>query len=61
MFAEDWNAFSEDSTMHCPFCGFESTTNNWFTTEQVTQARKQAIQNMHYDIDNALKKRDWGR
>lgn len=56
VFAEDWNALSEDSTIHCPFCGFESTINNWFTTEQVTQAREQAIQKMYYDIDNALKK-----
>ena len=56
VFAEDWNALAEDATIHCPFCGFESITNNWFTTEQVTQAREQAIQKVKYDINNALKK-----
>lgn len=56
VYSEDWNGLPEDAIIHCPFCGFESTTNNWFTTEQVNQAKEQAIQKIHCDINNALKK-----
>ena len=54
VFAEDWNTISSVKNMHCPFCGYESPASNWFTTEQVTQARRQAMQKMQCDIDNAL-------
>lgn len=56
VFGEDWSTLSQDAVIHCPFCGFEADFNKWNTTEQIKQAREQAIQKVQYDINKAIEK-----
>lgn len=56
VFAEDWNNINEINNTYCPFCGYKSAYNTWFTTEQITQAQEQAKQKMYSDISNAFSK-----
>ena len=53
--AEDWkNKFSDD-VVYCPFCGHQALAKSWWTTEQVEQAKRQAIQNIKAQINMAMK------
>lgn len=56
VYAEDWNQLLDKDSAYCPFCGFDANIDQWFTTEQVEQAKSQAIQKIQCDFEDALSK-----
>ena len=52
--AEDWKNLFSDDEVHCPFCGYVSPANTWWTTEQVEEAKRQAIEQVRAQIGQAL-------
>lgn len=60
---EDWVNKVSDDAVFCPFCGFSAPAENWFTTEQVEVAQKQAMRMISASIGKALKadSRDFNR
>ena len=52
--AEDWKNLFSDDEVHCPFCGYVSLANTWWTTEQVEEAKRQAIEQVRAQIGQAL-------
>ena len=57
VFADDWEKkIGQESYICCPFCGNKEQQDNWFTTEQVEQAKKQAVDKVEAMIGDALYK-----
>ena len=52
---DDWVNKVSDDAVFCPFCGFSSPAENWFTTEQVEVAKNQAMQMISAAIGKAMK------
>lgn len=53
---DDWiNLYSEDE-VHCPFCGHIESSDKWWTTEQIEQAKRQAVENIEARLGQALQK-----
>lgn len=53
---EDWANLVPDEKVFCPFCGFSAPSDQWFTTEQVEQAHRQAKEAISAQIMQALDK-----
>ncbi len=51
---EDWEKKFKDESVFCPMCGKESTSNTFWTTEQVTNAQKQATEYIEGKIYKAM-------
>ncbi|MCZ2249530.1 MAG: hypothetical protein LC111_12305 [Bacteroidia bacterium] len=51
---KDWETLFKDETIFCPLCRHEANSKSWFTTEQIEQAKEQAIKHIHGRIDKAL-------
>ena len=51
---DDWANLFKDEKIYCPLCRHEAPSNSWFTTDQIEQAREQAIKHIHGRIDKAL-------
>ncbi len=51
---KDWEKLFKDEKVFCPLCRHEAKSNSWFTTEQIEQAKEQAIKHIHVHIDKAL-------
>jgi uncharacterized Zn finger protein (UPF0148 family) len=54
--SEDWKAIFSDENVYCPFCGHSDPANKWYTTEQIEQAKQQAVDNIKAQLGQALKK-----
>lgn len=54
--ADDWRDLFSDEAVFCPFCGHGALSRSWWTTEQIEQAKEQAIQGVKGEIGSALKK-----
>lgn len=55
VFAEDWvNTIIPNDKCHCPFCGHVAGYNSWWTTEQIEEGRKQAIESVSAGLGKAL-------
>lgn len=54
--ANDWKDKFSDETVFCPFCGYKAPAKSWWTTEQVEQAKRQAIDNVKAQINMAIKR-----
>lgn len=52
---EDWKNNFKDESVFCPMCGIESTSDKFWTTEQVNNARKQAREYVKSKIQKAIK------
>lgn len=52
---DDWTNIFKDEAVFCPMCGNESTSDNFWTTEQLKNAEKQARQIIEGKIHKALK------
>jgi len=50
----DWEKLFTDEKVFCPLCRHEAKSKSWFTTEQIEQAKEQAIKHIHGRIDKAL-------
>ena len=51
---EDWGNLFSDEAVYCPFCGHSAPADKWWTTEQVEQAKRQAVRSVEAKIGNAL-------
>jgi len=51
----DWEKLFNDETVYCPMCRHEANSKSWFTTEQVEQAKEQAIKHIEGRIHHAIK------
>lgn len=55
VFADDWvNKIIPHNECHCPFCGHIDGYNSWWTTEQIEQAKKQAVEQLGAELGAAL-------
>lgn len=52
---EDWSNNFKDESVFCPMCGKESTSDTFWTTEQVNNAKKQAKDYVQSKIHKAMK------
>lgn len=53
--ADDWvNMIIPNDKCHCPFCGHIAGYDSWWTTEQLEQAKSQAIEQIGAEIGKAL-------
>lgn len=55
VYAEDWKNLFSDEAVHCPFCGKVAPAKSWWTTEQVEQAKEQAISSVATSLNRAIK------
>ena len=53
---DDWKNICKDEAIYCPKCGKSATSDKWFTTEQVEEGKRQAINNINARIGKALSK-----
>lgn len=53
---EDWQNIFKDESVFCPMCGKESTSDNFWTTEQVQNAERQGSQFFESMILKAMEK-----
>jgi len=51
---EDWANLFSDEAVHCPFCGHEAPARSWWTTEQINQAKEQAIESLSARLGQAM-------
>lgn len=54
--SDDWVDRIQDHDAYCPFCGFQADYEQWFTTEQIEQAKGQAVEYAGSLIGKSLKK-----
>lgn len=54
VYADDWKDKFSDEAVYCPFCGKVAPAKSWWTTEQIEQAKEQAIGSVKAKINQAL-------
>lgn len=52
---DDWKALFKDEKVYCPMCRYEAKSDSWWTTEQLGEAKNQALQHIKGRISQALK------
>lgn len=52
---EDWRSLVRDEEMFCPSCRHAAPARNWFTTDQIKRARKQALNQVKGRINKAIR------
>lgn len=50
----DWKALCKDEKAFCPLCRKEAKSDAWFTTEQIEEAKKQAIKHINGRFAKAI-------
>ena len=50
----DWKELFKDEKVFCPLCRHEAKSDAWFTTEQIEQAKEQALKHIKGRIGKAL-------
>lgn len=53
---EDWGNLFSDEAVYCPFCGHEAPAESWWTTEQIEQLEKQAVESLEAQLGQALER-----
>lgn len=53
---DDWKNICKDEAIYCPKCGKSETSDKWFTTEQVEEGKRKALNNINARIGKALSK-----
>jgi len=51
---EDWKAKFQDDAVYCPMCGHSAPSDQWWTTEQVDEGKRQALAQLKSKIGHAL-------
>lgn len=51
---EDWKNIFSDEVVYCPQCGHASPSNTWYTTEQIKEGERQAVNYIQGKIGSAL-------
>lgn len=54
--ADDWRNLVSDEEVHCPYCGHIAPANSWYTTEQIEESKRQAIQSVKNQLGEAIRK-----
>lgn len=54
--AEDWKGKISEEHVCCPFCGHVAPANSWWTTEQIEQAKEQAVRSIGAMINDSIEK-----
>lgn len=54
--SEDWTNICKNEAIYCPKCGKSATSDKWFTTEQIEEARMRSLSNINARIGRALSK-----
>lgn len=55
VYEDDWKNIFKDESVFCPMCGKESTSDNFYTTEQIQNAERQGSQFIESKIHEAMK------
>jgi len=50
VFSDDWCNLFSDCIVFCPFCNHSTKSDEWYTTEQVKQARENAVKQFEYEL-----------
>ncbi|MFC5626231.1 hypothetical protein [Algoriphagus winogradskyi] len=53
--SKDWTKVERNDVAFCPYCRHEDEPENWYTTEQVEDSKKQAINHIQGRIGQALR------
>lgn len=53
--ADDWRDKVRDDAVHCAFCGHTTDSQQWFTHEQVEQAKKEALAKVKGMLGQAMR------
>lgn len=53
--ADDWANKVSSEAVYCPFCGNKAPAKSWWTTEQIEQAKEQAVRSVTAKINRAIK------
>lgn len=51
---EDWRDLFRDEAVYCPMCGHSATSDQWWTSEQLEQARERTLEYVKSRINSAL-------
>ena len=54
--SDDWVEQIQGHDAYCPFCGYKDDDEQWYTTEQLEQAKDQAVEYVGQLVSDALKK-----
>lgn len=52
--AEDWSELFTNEAVHCPFCGYTAPADSWWTSEQIEQAKEQAVNQLSARLNQAI-------
>lgn len=53
--AQDWADLASEAIVTCPMCGHKAHTKSWFTTEQINEAKAQAVASLKGAINKAMR------
>lgn len=52
---QDWTALDQNALVTCPMCGHKAHTKSWYTTDQITEAKAQAVASLQGAINRAIR------
>ena len=52
---EDWTAIGSGAMVTCPMCGHKAHTESWYTTDQINEAKGQAVASFQGAINSAMR------
>jgi predicted RNA-binding Zn-ribbon protein involved in translation (DUF1610 family) len=52
--ADDWTKLDQGAVVTCPMCGHKAPAMSWYTTDQVEEAKAQAIASLQGTINKAM-------
>ncbi len=53
---DDWASLFQDEAVFCPRCGHSAPADHWWTSEQLSHAKKVAVRQFHSRLDRALRR-----
>ena len=51
---EDWSNLFKDEAVFCPLCRHEAKADSWWTTEQIEEGKRLALEKVKSDVHSAL-------
>jgi uncharacterized Zn finger protein (UPF0148 family) len=52
---QDWTGLDQEAMVTCPMCGHKAHTKSWYTTDQIREAKAQAIASLQGGINRAIR------
>ncbi len=50
----DWRDLFRDEAVFCPMCGHQASSDQWWTTEQIEEAKKETLEHLKSRVNSAL-------